>query len=399
MNKSDSERVSKFLEESGLKESSASEADLIIVNACSVRQSAIDRIRGKINNVKKEKGKPVTVITGCLLEKDKKEMQKLFDHVLKIEELPNWPLPILEKRKGERFTVKPKRCGPSAYIPIMTGCENFCTYCVVPYTRGKITSRPSKEIIDEAKEAIERNHKEIWLLGQNVNAYNGDMSFPDLLKEVNKIKGDFWIRFTSSHPKDLSDELIDAIKKCGKVTKYLNLPIQSGDNEILKKMNRPYTTEDYRALVEKIRGEIPDITLSTDIIVGFPGETEKHFRNTVNLFNEISFDMAYIARYSPRPQTAAYSLKETVSESEKKRREKLLEELLKESNMEKNKNYKGKEVRVLVMKRTKKGFLMGKTEKYKNVLFKGKDELVGHFTKVRINECTSWGLKGKVVKK
>ncbi len=396
MNKNDSERIAKFLNDNELEETTEEKADLLIINACSVRQSAVDRIRGKIENLK---DKPVTtILTGCVLDKDKENLGNSFDYVLKIEDLANWPLPFLvNKNEKDFFHIDPKREGFSASISIMTGCENFCTYCVVPYTRGKLFSRPAKDILEEAEKVISEGHKEIWLLGQNVNSYNGEITFPELLQEINKIKGDFWIRFTSSHPRDFSDELIKAIKNCKKVTKYLNLPIQSGDNEILKRMNRPYTVEEYKSLAEKIKKEIPEISLSTDIIVGFPGETEKNFRNTIKIFNELSFDMVYSACYSPRPQTVAYKMKDDVPIEEKKRREKILQELLKENKIKKNKDYKGKKVKVLVTGVTKKGELIGKTERYNNVVFAGKKDLVGKFVKVEIINYSSWGLKGKLI--
>ncbi len=396
MNKNDSERIAKFLNDNELEETTEEKADLIIINACSVRQSAVDRIRGKIGNLK---GKSVTtILTGCVLEKDKKDLGNSFDYVLPIEDLTNWPLSFLvNKNKKDFFHIDPKREGISASISIMKGCENFCTYCVVPYTRGKLFSRPANDILEEAKKVIDEGYKEIWLLGQNVNSYNGEITFPELLQEINKIKGDFWIRFTSSHPRDFSDELIKTMKDCKKVTKYLNLPIQSGDNEILKKMNRPYTVEEYKSLVEKIKKSIPEISLSTDIIVGFPGETEKNFRNTIKIFNELSFDMIYSACYSPRPQTVAYKMKDDIPIEEKKRREKILQELLKESKIKKNKDCKGKKVRVLVTGITKKGELIGKTEKYNNVTFVGKKDLVGKFIKVEIIDYSSWGLKGKII--
>ncbi len=399
MNKNDSERIGSFFEENGLEEGSEKDADVIVINSCSVRQSAVDRIRGKIKNIKKIEKNPLTILTGCLLEKDKKEIGSLFDYVLKTEDLLTWPLSFLKNKEEDYFQVSPKRKSFAAHISIMTGCDNFCTYCVVPYTRGKPFSRKASEIICEAERAVKEGYREIWLLGQNVNAYNGGMSFPNLLREINKIKGDFWIRFTSSHPKDFSDDLISAMKNCKKIPPYLNLPIQSGDNEILEKMNRPYRVEDYKDLVFKIRKNIPGIALSTDIIVGFPGEKEKHFRNTVNLFHEISFDMIYISRYSPRRQTAAYKMKENVLEEEKKRREKILEELLKEKNLEKNKKLQEKKLKVLATGLPKKGFLSGKTEKYKTVTFKGKKELLGKFLQIKITSYSSWGLKGVIIQK
>ncbi len=394
MNKSDSERIASYLEKKGYKEAEEKDANLIIINACSVRKSATDRIHGK---VKKIKEKPTTVLTGCILKRDKAKFSKLFDYILQSNDLAKWPL--FGGKETDFFKIPPKRKGVSAFIPIMTGCDNFCTYCVVPYTKGREVSRPAKEIIEEAEKAVSNGYKEIWLLGQNVNSYNGEMTFPDLLRKINKIKGDFWIRFVSSHPKDFSDDLIRAMSSCKKVVKYLNLPLQSGDDEILKKMNRPYTSEDYKNLIERIRKAMPDIELSTDIIVGFPEETEENFRNTAELFREIKFDMAYISCYSPRPQTVAYKMKETVSDCEKKRREKILTEILKENNAEKTKKYKGKEVKVLVFEKNKKGELQGKTAKNKTVLFSGPSKLIGRFVKVKITQTSPWSLKGEIKQK
>jgi tRNA-2-methylthio-N6-dimethylallyladenosine synthase len=224
-----------------------------------------------------------------------------------------------------------------AYIPISTGCNNACSYCVVPFTRGPLICRHHKEILKEVKNLVQRGFKEIWLLGQNVNDYksplakNNELNFPQLIKMVDKIPGDFKFFFTSPHPKNFSDELIDTLSKCKKFGKYLNLPVQSGDEEILKKMNRNYTPKEYKNLVKKIREKIPEIKLSTDVIVGFPGETEKQFQNTVKLFKEIKFDMAYIAKYSPRKRTTASRLKDNVPLGEKKQREKLLKSLLKKN--------------------------------------------------------------------
>ncbi len=398
MNKNDSERVSYFLEENGLSEGSEEEADIIIINACSIRQSAIDRVINKIKEINGKKKKPLTILTGCVIEEDKKELKKLFDYILNMSDLPYWPLPFVSKSDKSFFEIPPKRSGISAYISIMTGCDNFCTYCVVPYTRGRVSCRPTDEIIEETKQAVKDGYREIWLLGQNVNSYKEKMNFAELLRELNKIKGDFWIRFTSSHPNDFSDDIINAMKSCKKVTNYLNLPVQSGDDEILKKMNRPYNISEYREIVKKTKEKIPDIFISTDIIIGFPGETEKHFRNTINLFNELSFDMVYIGRYSPRKQTVAYQMKETVSPSEKKRREKVLNELLKENNVQKNEKYIGKKIKVLAIKSSDKGVLLGKTENYRNVKIKGSKKLVGEFVSVKITDASLWGLEGEIEK-
>ena len=321
MNKADSEKIAAVLENKGYKAASKiNEADLIVVNMCSVRQSAVDRVYGVLEKLKSQKLEVKTILTGCILKKDKKKFAKLFDEIIDVKDLIK--------------NIKSKYSNnSSASIPIMTGCNNFCSYCVVPYTRGEEISRPLKEITCEVEGLIKRGIKEIWLLGQNVNSYK--YGFSELLRAINKIPGKFWIRFTSSHPKDFSDDLIEAMTECKKVAKYLNLPVQSGDDKILKKMNRPYTVKQYKNLVKRIRKKIPDINLSTDVIVGFPGETKKQFENTVKLFKEIKYDIAYINKYSPRSSTVAAKLKDNVSPKEKKRREKILEKTLKQKSQKK----------------------------------------------------------------
>jgi len=316
MNKSDSERIAAALEKKGYKPApQINGADLIVVNMCSVRQSAVDRIYGlspKFEKIKAKNHRIKTVLTGCILKKDKVKFRKIFDEV--------WEKPR-------------KKSTPSKFIPISKGCNNFCTYCVVPYTRGPLKCRSPKNIIKEAKASVRAGFKEIWLLGQNVNQYYSEkINFAGLLKMINNIPGDFSIRFTSPHPADFTDELIDVMAKCQKVAKYLNLPVQSGDSRVLKRMNRPYTAKQYKELVKKIRKRIPDINLSTDVIVGFPGETKKQFENTVKLFKEIRFNLAYIAKYSPRPGTAAFLMKDNISLKEKKQRERILMKLIKGGN-------------------------------------------------------------------
>jgi len=314
MNKADSERMAATLEKKGYKRSpSLEEADLVLVNMCSVRQSAVDRVFGlsqKLSKLKTQNPKLKTILTGCILEKDKKKFKDRFDEIKKIEQSP---------------------C-ISAYIPISNGCNNFCSYCAVPYTRGKLVCRDHNDILNEAREAVKKGLKEIWLLGQNVNDYqspaDNSINFAKLLRLVSEIPGDFKIRFTSPHPANFTDELIDVMADSPKIAKYLNLPLQSGDDKILKKMNRPYTAKQYKKLVEKIRKKIPDINLSTDAIVGFPGEGRKEFENTAKLFREIKFNLAYVAKYSPRPGTAAFQLKDEIPMEEKKRREKILQDII-----------------------------------------------------------------------
>ncbi|OGZ36760.1 MAG: hypothetical protein A3J64_03485 [Candidatus Portnoybacteria bacterium RIFCSPHIGHO2_12_FULL_38_9] len=333
MNKSDSERIAAKLEKQGHQPTQKlAEADLIVLNACSVRQSAIDRLYAKINQLKNTKykiqdTKYKIILTGCLLKKDKIKLKN------RVNEL--WPFCD--------FSIKPKYQSSSlAYVPIMTGCNNFCSYCAVPYTRGREHSRPAKKIIKEVKDLVKKGYQEIILLGQNVNSYSdfgaapmellhwscSKINFPDLLKLLNNIPGNFHLKFLTSHPKDMSDELIKTIAQSKKIAKEIHLPIQSGDNQILKKMNRGYTTAHYRNLIKKIRRKIPGVKISTDIIVGFPTETEKQFQNTVKLFKWAKFNQAYIARYSPRPGTAAAKLKDNVPPEEKKIRWRVLKNIL-----------------------------------------------------------------------
>jgi len=311
MNISDSERISSYLEQSGFKQAPTMEgADLIVVVACSVRQSAIDRIFGLNKKFKRLKAKKI--LTGCVIKTDKPKFLKFFDEVLSIDEL-------LGKNYLE---LQPKHANSKlAYVPIMTGCNNFCTYCAVPYTRGREVSRPAKNIITEIKKLIKNNYKEIVLLGQNVNSYkDSKINFPKLLKKISDIRGDFTIKFLTSHPKDFSDELINVIAGSPKISKEIHLPVQSGDNKILEKMNRKYTHEHYVNLIKKIKDKIPDARFTTDIIVGFPGETKKQFENTIKLFKEVNFDLAYVNKYSTRQGTVAEKFKDDVPLTEKKRR-------------------------------------------------------------------------------
>ena len=400
MNTSDSERIAAVLESIGYRAAAKMEtADLVVVNACSVRQSAIDRIHGLALKFKGKKFK--TVLTGCVLDEDKKKLLAGFDLFLNIEDLLYLP-EILGRRSAvpekHYLRSKPKYSSDfSASIPIMTGCNNFCSYCVVPYTRGPEVSRPAEDILTEAKELIKTGCKELWLLGQNVNSYRSadKINFAQLLEMINSISGKFWIRFTSPHPKDFSVEMIKAITELKKVTPYFNLPVQSGDNAVLKRMNRPYTVEKYKKLVEDIRRAKKDIAISTDVIVGFPGETNKQFLNTCQLFKDVEFDMAYINRYSPRSQTAAAKMKDNVPALEKKQRENVLNEILKVTALEKNKQFINKKVAVLAQSSSGK-FLTGKTEHFKTIKFEGPKSLKGKFVKVKVLAASSWGLKGEI---
>jgi len=326
MNKSDSERIAAQLEKRSYQPTDQTEAaDLVIINTCSIRQSAVNRVYSKVKQIRLANPRAKLVLTGCLLFKDRKQLRGQVDEI--------WPAADLE--------IKPKNQSPKeAWLPIMTGCNNFCSYCVVPYTRGREYSRPTLEIIEETKNLVKRGCQAITLLGQNVNSYISKrqtidnqeykkVDFPKLLELIDGLSGQFQIKFLTSHPKDMSDRLIKTIAQSNKIPKEIHLPVQSGDNQILKKMNRGYTIGYYKKLIKKIRRAMPQAQISTDIIVGFPGETEKQFQNTANLIKEIGFSQIYAAVYSPRPGTAAFKIKDDVPSKEKKRRKRIILDLIK----------------------------------------------------------------------
>lgn len=445
-NISDAERVAAVLENLGYAfTQDEKEADIICALACSVRQTAIDRIHGRAKNWRKFDHKPLKILSGCVLPKDKKKMNEIFDIFFEIKDLAELPVLIRqnhpEKSEGSQarigrggdssaspqnekiktnyfnyLSIRPKhKSNFQALIPISNGCDNFCSYCAVPHTRGRETSRPSAEIVNEIKELVEKGYKEITLLGQNVNSYGKsktdiqkglkEITFFELLKRINEIPGDFWIRFYSNHPKDFSEELIEGLKNLKKINPAIHLPLQSGSYKILRAMNRKYTAKKYLDLVKKIRENNPEITLETDAIVGFPGESLEDYKQTVEVFKQAKFDMAYIAKYSPRPGTlSAARMKDDVPKEEKVRRFKDLTEVLSETALENNQKYLDKEVEVLIEK-SHKGFLWGQTKTFKNVKIlqgqslqkkKSSEELIGTFQKVRIQKVSAWILTGKL---
>ena len=311
MNVSDSQKIAAKLERMGFKPTTEKNSPLIIVNSCSVRQKAVDRIWGKVNQWQKAKKK--IWLTGCLLPTDRKKFaQKGIGYKNFYDD--------------DFLKIVPKKTSVTAYLPIMTGCDNFCSYCAVPYTRGREKSRPLKDVLAEVKQAIRDGYQEILLLGQNVNSYQHGLA--KLLKKIDRLPGDFKFNFISSNPHDMTAEIIQTLAELKKWPRELHLPLQSGDDEILHKMNRKYTSQQYLDLIEKIRSKIKNLTLTTDIIVGFPGESQKQFENTVKFCKKIKFDKAYIAQYSPRPGTAAAKLKDNLTQKEKKRRWLKLEHLI-----------------------------------------------------------------------
>lgn len=332
-NEADSEKLASVFEKKGYKLAKSSrEASVVVINTCSVRESAENRVFGLINNLaKKGKKSQKVILTGCMVGSARGERRRYSPFALE-KRLPQVDeFKTIEELIGSEKVLPKRKKKTSAFVPIMEGCDHFCSYCVVPYARGKETSRTFEEVVGEIEELAERGYKEITLIGQNVNSYGKNLkpkkSFSQLLIWLQKIKGIKKISFMTSNPWDLTDDIVEAMAS-PKVDRYLHLPVQSGDDQILKKMNRSYTARDYLELVKKIRKKIPDIRIGTDIIVGFPGETKKAFENTVKLCQKVGFVKAFISRYSPRPGTPAFKLKDSVLPGEKKRRWHVLEKLI-----------------------------------------------------------------------
>lgn len=418
MNISDSERIAAFMESKGYSNAtSMEEADLVIFNTCGIRQAAENRAYSIINNLRKSKGQAVKIIvTGCLAHRSdvQKRMKAKVDAFMEIKNFPKEILPLLNKKQTTSeniayLSIDPKNNSTfQANVPIMTGCNNFCSYCVVPYARGREISRPAEEIITEVEKLVAAGYKHITLLGQNVNSYAGldtkgkTVSFPQLLRKLNCISGSFWISFVSSHPKDMGSELIETVAKCKKVCEWIHLPVQAGNDEVLRRMNRKYNKQHYLKLIKKIRSEfkkhkpLMPLGISSDIIVGFPGETKKQFTDSQDLMEKCKFDMVYFGQFSPRPGTAAWKMKDNVSKTEKARRENVLNEILKQTAFANNQKYLGKKLEVLIEKGSG-GNYFGKTRTMKNVLIRsGKHDLIGKIVKAIITKANIWNLEGEI---
>jgi tRNA-2-methylthio-N6-dimethylallyladenosine synthase len=365
-----------------------------------VRQNAEDRAVHKLQNFKPlKKARPdiIIAVTGCWVESNNDQLKKTFpfvDYFFKAGECPPW----VDRAKW--LQALPKEPQPATYVPIIQGCNNFCAYCVVPYRRGREKSRPLPEIVCEVKELVNRGTREVTLLGQNVDSYGHDLpekpALSDLLTELNDIEGLYRIRFLTNHPKDMSLRLIQTVARLEKVCKNITLPAQAGSNEILKAMRRGYTIEEYRRLVNEIRSEIPDVGLVSDIIVGFPSETEAQFQQTVNLLTEVKFDTVHLAAYSPRPGTiAAREMVDDVSADDKKRRLTLLESLQENIVTEINAKLKGKTIEILVEGK-QKGKWCGRTSTDKLVFFSDNVNYLGKLVNLRIDLTSPWSLQGTI---
>lgn len=423
MNTSDSERIASFLEDADFSlAEKIQDADLAIFNTCGIKQTAENRAYGMINNLRKEKKQNVKIVmTGCLanradVQKRMKMKVDLFTEVKNfhkdVTDIVKQSAPKAENNTDKEFidylSINPKLTNSfQAYVPIMTGCNNFCAYCVVPYARGREVSRPAEEILVEVKGLVAKGYKHIILLGQNVNSYSSPkngVDFARLLKKINSISGKFWISFVSSHPKDMSDELIETVAKCKKACEWIHLPVQAGNNKILERMNRKYTKEHYLKLIKKIRSEFKKhkpndfLAISSDIIVGFPGETKTQFADSAEVMEKSKFDMVFFGQFSPRPGTVAWKMKDNVSQKEKFRRENFLNDILKETTLANNKKYVGKILEVLIEKE-KDGSYFGKTRTQKNVkILAIKKVPVGTFVKAKITKANIWNLEGEIKK-
>ena len=401
MNKAESERLGSHLEGIGHQAAAnAEEADLIVLNSCVVRQSAENRVISKLKSLKalKEANAGLTIaVTGCMVNSEATHLKARFPHVDWFFEAGGQP-PFLEAPDSE--DILPRYPQPSTFVPIMQGCDNHCAYCIVPHRRGRERSRPAAEIIDETRELVRRGVKEVTLLGQNVDSYGHNLpekpDLADLLGELNAIDGLARIRFLTNHPKDMSPRLIETVARLDKVCEQICLPVQSGDDAILRLMNRGYDAEHYRRLVADIRDQIPHLGLSTDVIVGFPSESEQQFQRTARLLSELRFDTVHVAAYSPRPGTpAAKTFADDIPPAEKKERRQYIERLQGEIAGEINSALTGKTVEVLAEKR-EKGKWQGRTRTGKLVYIHSDNDCRGQLVMTKIEKTSPWWLQGGV---
>ncbi|MGQ1911442.1 tRNA (N6-isopentenyl adenosine(37)-C2)-methylthiotransferase MiaB [Marinifilum sp. RC60d5] len=430
MNTSDGERVRSIIEKMGYQwTDQEEEANLIGILACSVRQKAIDKVYSKIHkwNRWKNKRNLVTFVSGCVLPSDQKKFLKLFDILFQMKDLPNLPEMIRQygvatpvglqqgfdsqnENISEFWNVKPNYTSNfEAFVPIQNGCDKFCSFCAVPYTRGREVSRPSAEIVAEIENLVNKGYKSISLLGQNVNSYgldkNGnEVDFPKLLRMIGelgtRLNNEFWIYFTSPHPRDMTDEVIQVIANYKCLAKQIHLPLQSGDDKVLIHMNRKHGMEKYRQIVHTVKRLIPEATLFTDIIVGFTGESNEQFENTRKAMAEFKYNMAYIAMYSPRPGALSHRWFDDVNLDIKKQRHRQLTEDLKIHSRNYNEQMLGKTFRLLVKGKARhEGYLMGLTEGKINVRFLSNNEmLIGNFVDIKITSAADFSVEGELIK-
>ena len=423
MNISDAERMEGQLRTIGYERTDAmGEADLILLNTCCVRETAEDKVYGKIGEIKHLKSQNpelILGITGCMAQKESDKLIKRAPHIdfvlgtNKVHELTQ----VVQEIQRERGHIVDTQLGEtelpddvpvmrggalSAWVPIMYGCNNFCTYCIVPYVRGRERSRLPEDVVKEVEQAIAQGYKEVTLLGQNVNSYGKDhqqADFADLLKMVDAVPGIRRVRFMTSHPKDLSDKVIAAIRDGEHLCEHIHLPVQYGSNRILKAMNRVYTIESYRDLVRRIHEALPEAALTTDLIVGFPGETDDDFQELLAFLKEIRYDSAYTFIYSKRSGTPAATMENQVDELVKKERLNQLMAVQNTISLEINQALQGKVLEVMVEGPSKHDAAVwnGRTRTNKIVLFPHGEEQAGDFIQVKITQPQTWVLKGERV--
>jgi len=416
MNKAESQQIAGYLDSLGYQAATSfSNADLVILNTCVVRQSAENKVLGTLGLLKGLKNKYPNLqilVTGCLVDSDTQELKRRFPHVDLLfkpgdfQELITWgqkqDIPIEQRLLSYARNDTRMPPSPCAFIPIIQGCDNFCSYCIVPYRRGREVSRPLGEIVCEVEELVGRGIKEVTLLGQNVDSYGHDLpghpDIADLLSELSNIDDLARIRFLTNHPKDMSLKLIDTVASLNKVCEHLELPVQAGDDDILRAMRRGYTVEQYRELVHTIRRKIPQISLSTDIIVGFPGETEEQFERSLSVLKEKRFDVVHVAAYSPRPGTIAWrEYQDNIPSNVKKERLNKIEGLQAAVASEINSQLQGRQVEVLVEGK-KRGKWFGRTRSNKLVFFEDAGNWMGQLAIIQIEKTSPWSLRGEIKK-
>ncbi|MGL6100150.1 MAG: tRNA (N6-isopentenyl adenosine(37)-C2)-methylthiotransferase MiaB [Fusobacteriaceae bacterium] len=423
MNVNESAKIKNMLQKMGYEMTEEiNETDAVFLNTCTVREGAATQIYGKLGELKIQKEKQGTIIgiTGCFAQEQGEELAKKFpiiDIVMGNQNIGKIPQAIEKIESGDFKNViyvgDEDELPPNmesefdskftASVPITYGCNNFCTYCIVPYVRGRERSVPMNQIIEEIKGYVKKNYKEIILLGQNVNSYGKDLeteeNFAKLLSEIEKIDGDFWVRFISPHPRDFSDDVIEVIASSQKITKSVHVPLQSGSSQILKLMNRGYTKDQYVSLIDKMKRNIPGVSLTTDIIVGFPNETEEDFQDTLDVVEKSGYETAFMFMYSVRKGTAAAEMDGQIEEDVKKERLQRLITLQNKMSKESSERYMDKIEKVLVEgeSRKNKEMLTGRTNTNKVVIFKGDLSLAGEFVNIKIKECKTWTLYGDIV--
>lgn len=425
MNEHDSEKIGGMLSSIGYEETSDEKnADLVIFNTCLVRENAELKVFGKIGEIKGLKRKRpdmLVAVCGCMMQRDDMRQKLLKKHpfidiIFGTNTIQELPILIYETQVNKKKSVdiventemiyenmpKSRKFKYKALVNITYGCNNFCTYCIVPYVRGREKSRLPEEIIAEIKDLAVDGCKEVTLLGQNVNSYGNTLeekfTFADLLYEVNKIEGIERIRFMTSHPKDLTDDLIRAIKECDKVCNHVHLPVQAGSNNILRRMNRIYTKEHYLNLVEKLKKEVPDIAITTDIIVGFPGETEEDFLETMGVVKQVQYDSAFTFLYSVREGTKAAEMEDQIPDDIKHDRFNRLLDVLYPIVLERNTQCIGNVYPVLVesVSKNSDNSLTGRTEHFRLVHFEGSEDLLGEIVNVKITNVKTFHMEGEI---